>query len=137
MSNYPSVPVASFNESAEVKPRNIIKSNARGLPVKGGTLAGGQGVIPAGMVLGRRSDNKYYVYNDAAITGEQVAVAIFLGPFDADTGTAATGTSRDLSVRLATIGFGELFNSAVSGADANAITDLGARVNSVLDSFVL
>lgn len=137
MSNYPAIPTASFDESATVKPRNVIKSTARGLAVKGGTLAGGQGVIPAGMVLGRRADKKYYVYNDAAVTGEQTAVAVYLGPFDADTGTAAAGTSRDLSIRIATIGFGELFNSAVSGADANAITDLGARVDTVLDSFVL
>lgn len=136
MSDYPIIPVPSLQVSAEVKPKNVIKSTAKGLPVKGGQLASGQGIVPAGCLLGRRANKKYYVYNNAAVTGEETAVAVYLGPFDADTGTVAAGTSREQTIRIAAIGFGELFYSKLSGCDANAITDLGARVDTVLDSFV-
>jgi hypothetical protein len=138
INDYPRLPVPSYAETTIVKPKNIIKSTAGGMPVRGGTLAGGQGIIPAGCVLGYRStERKFYVYDNAASTGEETAVAIYLGPYDANTGTAAAGTSTDQLVRLAFPGFGELYSSALSGADANAITDLGARVNNDFDSFVL
>ena len=137
MTDYPRIPVPSYTETSVVKPKNIIKSAARGLPTKGGTLAGGQGIIPAGCVLGYRStDRKFYVYDNTADTGEETAVAVYLGPYDADTGTAAAGDSKDQLIRLAFPGFGELYYSALSGADADAITDLGARADSTFDSFL-
>jgi hypothetical protein len=134
MTDYPRIPIPGFTETDEVKPVQIVKSNQGGLPVRAGTIAGGQGIIPAGCVLGVRADKKFYVYNDAAGTGEETAVAIFIGPFAVDTGTGAT--AKDQIVHLAMPGFGELFLNKLSGADANAITDLGARTNATFNSFV-
>lgn len=94
---------------------------------KGVTLAGGQGILPAGTVLGQRTADKlYYVYNNALTgTGQDVAAGVLRMAAD----------TRNGPVQGNIVIQGILRNSMVSGADTQAMTDLGAVRDTVRDTF--
>lgn len=107
-----------------------ILASAIGYRQKGVTLAAGQGILPAGTVLGRISATKLYVvYDNGGSDGEQVARGVLRQ--GVDTGTDEAGTTVQGNILVS----GLLVNSKVSGADSNALTDLGATVDSVRDTF--
>jgi hypothetical protein len=96
----------------------------------GVTLGGGQGILPTGCVLGRKtSDKKYYVYATGNSDGTQVARGILRQGTD----TGVSGTAKDVQGNLVVQGILNL--SLVSGADSGAITTLNARSDSVLGLF--
>lgn len=96
----------------------------------GVTLAGGQGILPTGCVLGRKtSDKKYYVYATGNSDGTQVARGILRQGTDTGVGGAAKDVQGNLVIR------GIVNLSLVSGADSGAITTLNARSDTVLGLF--
>lgn len=98
---------------------------------RGVSLVPGAGILPAGTVLGQVSaSKKYTVYDDGADDGTQTAVGVLYQAVD-------TGSDENADPVLGTIVIaGVLKKSLVSGADANAITDLNARTNTSLDVFI-
>ncbi len=96
---------------------------------KGVLLFGGQGVLPAGTVLGQRSsDKKYGLYAVGHSDGTQLPVGILRN--DADTGGGNSAIpARDTQANRVISGI--LRSSVVSGADSNAITLLNARVDNI------
>lgn len=108
-----------------------------GLPLIGGILAGGLGVLYAGRVLGYATSgdnaNKWVQYDDAVSTGAEVARGILR--HDVDTGTG--DTAEDKMVTILVPGGAVLYADVVSGADANAITDLGAHKDTSTNLFRL
>lgn len=93
---------------------------------KGVTLGTGQGILPAGTILGRKTaDKKYYVYNNSASDGTQTAVGVLRK--DAD--TRASDVQANIVIQ------GILKNNMISGADSAALVDLGATVSTTLNTF--
>lgn len=102
--------------------------------IYGGTLVGGQGVLYRGTVLGMiTASGKWTKYYDTSADGSQVARGILR--FTTDTGTATD--NEDLLVQVLVPGGNILRNDLISGADANAITDLGAHADTVTNQFRL
>lgn len=128
---YQKIPVPGFTSPISNYTDPEILYSTVGYTQKGVTLAGGQGVLPAGTVLAQKtSDKKYYVYNNAAGDGTEVARGVLRRPVD----TGAAGSEDQLSNIVIA---GILKNNMVSGADAAAITDLGATVDTVRGTFKL
>lgn len=104
--------------------------STQGYTQKGVTLAAGQGVLYAGTALGRVTSTKLWKqYNNGGGDGIDTARGILRQ--SVDTGTDPAGKNLQANIVVG----GYLKNSKVSGADGNAITDLGARVDTVLDLF--
>lgn len=96
---------------------------------QGVTLQGGNGILPIGTVLGRNSTTKLYqAYNASAGDGTQVPRGILRTTVDTNAGGNA-------NVQANMVISGILNNTLVSGADGTAITDLNARVDTVLGTF--
>lgn len=116
------VPLPTMDEGAYVPDPEILWSSANLIQI-GVTIKSGFGEVVAGTVLGRITDSgKYAPYNDNASDGTQVARGVLrLG---VDTTTDCLGNL--------VLG-GVLRNSKLTGLNANAITDLGARQDTVLD----
>lgn len=126
---YERLPVPGFTSPTSEYTDPEILYSAIGAVQKGVTLAGGQGILPAGTVLARKtSDKKYYVYNNSGSGGLEVARGVLRRA--ADTGSA--GSADQLGNILIA---GILKYSALSGSDSGALTDLGATVDSVRDTF--
>lgn len=90
--------------------------------------AGGQGVLLAGTVMGQKtSDEKWYIYDNAASDGTEVARGFLRRNTDTGTGSTSQDTSNELVVK------GQIKNSMTSRVDSNALTDLNARQDTVLD----
>jgi len=107
-----------------------ILASTVGLRQFGVTLKAGQGILPAGTVLGRLTASKLYVlYNNSNSNGEQVARGILRQAVD--TGTNASGPTVQGNIVVS----GLLVNSKISGADAGSITDLGSVSDTVRDTF--
>lgn len=107
-----------------------IMYSMQGYTQKGCTLKAGQGVLPAGTILGRITASKLWVlYSNAASDGSEVARG-FLRT-QVDTGTDVNGNRYLGNVVI----LGILKNSALSGVDSAAIADLNARVDTVMDTF--
>ncbi len=125
---YEKLPVPGYTQGASFTDPEILYSYA-GFTQKGVTVAGGQGILPAGTVLGQKTaDKKYYVYDNAGSGGVATARGVLRRAVD--TGAAGAGD------QLANIVIaGILKNSLVSGADSAALTDLGATVDSVRGTF--
>ncbi len=122
---YPLLPVPGFKTGAEFTDPEILYSTA-GFTQKGVTVAAGQGILPAGTVLARRtSDKKYVVYNNAGSGGAETARGVLRKAVD----TSAGDQLANLVIQ------GILKNSMVSGADSAALVDLGATVDSVRGTF--
>lgn len=128
---YERIPVPGFvSPTATAVDPELLYSYA-GFTQKGVTLAAGQGILPAGTVIGRKtSDKKYYVYNNAGSGGVETARGVLRRAVD--TGTAGSGDQLG-NIVIA----GILKLSMVSGADSAAITDLGANVDSIRGTFKL
>lgn len=126
---YQKIPVPGFTSpTAEATDPEILYSTA-GFTQKGVTVAGGQGILPAGTVLGRKtSDKKYYVYDNAGSGGVEVARGVLRRAVD----TGSAGAADQLA-NIVIAGILKL--SLVSGADSAAITDLNASTDSVLGTF--
>lgn len=88
---------------------------------KGGVIAQGQ-VLASGTVLGRvTATGKYVAYSGAAADGSETAVAIL-----------ARATDTTLRDEHVDIYFAGIFKTAaLVGLDAGAITDLGAKQDTV------
>jgi hypothetical protein len=120
------LPVPGFTVGDNAKDPELMASML-GYLQKGVTIAAGQGILPIGTVLARKtSDKKYYVYNNAGSGGVEVARGILRKAVD------TTGSDQ-----LANIVYrGVVKNSLVSGADSAALVDLNARQDTVADLFI-
>lgn len=93
-------------------------------------IAPGQGIIPAGTVMAQvTSTKKWKVYNNGGSDGIDTARGVLR--MGVNTGTDANGPYY----RGNLVTQGTLKLVKVSGADAAAIVDLGARVDTVLKRF--
>ena len=120
------IPVPSFTEQPYLDNEEIMASMKGGFTEIGVTLAGSQGILPAGTVLGRQTANKkFYVYDDGASDGTEVARGILRRRVDT--------TDGDIHANMVTAGI--VTDSKISGLDANGITDLNGRQDTVLDIF--
>ncbi len=125
---YQQIPVPGYSKGPVYTDPEILYSYA-GFTQKGVTLAGGQGILPAGTVLGQKTaDKKYYVYDNAGTGGVGTARGVLRRAVD--TGTAGAADQLGNIVIQ-----GILKLSMVSGADAAAITDLGAVTDTVRGTF--
>lgn len=125
------LPAPSFSQVDEVKPAEILFSTV-GLTQKGVTLASGQGVLKAGYPLGRvTATKKWKLYSNGASDGTEVCRGILRQ--DVDTSTAEAVAAGGILANIVVAGM--LRDSKLSGVDANAITDLNARQDPVLDIF--
>jgi hypothetical protein len=126
---YEKIPVPGYVSPTQTYVDTEILYSTVGFTQKGVTLAGGQGILPAGTVLAQKaSDKKYYVYNNAGSGGLDTARGILRR----DTNTGPAGSADQLgNIVIA----GILKNNLVSGADAAALVDLGATVDTVRNTF--
>lgn len=113
-------------------------ASSEGWRQRGVVLAGGQGVIPTGTVLGAYTSGPnagmYGVYNSAHSDGTQTPLGFLRNGVD-------TGGSSSPSGKASTAEVGEMVDRGVvnynvtSGVDLNAITKLNGRVDSVVNLF--
>lgn len=95
----------------------------------GVTLAGGQGILPLGTVLGRNTTTKLYgPYNAGHSDGTEIPRGVLRTTVDTNAGGGA-------NIQANMVVSGILNNSLISGADSTAITDLNARVDTVVNTF--
>jgi len=124
--SYEKLPVPGFTSPTHNWVDPEILYSTVGFTQKGVTLAGGQGILPAGTVLAQNSvDKKYYAYDNAGANGLDTARGVLRRPADTSTGDQLG------NIVIA----GILKNSLVSGADTAALTDLGATVDTVRNTF--
>lgn len=125
---YEKLPVPGFvSPTADYTDPEILYSTV-GFTQKGVTLAGGQGVLAAGTVLGQKTaDKKYYAYSNAAADGTQTARGVLRHAAD------TAGSDQLGNIVIA----GILKNALVVGSDAAALTDLGATVDTVRGTYKL
>ncbi len=129
MNVYQKLPVPGYYKGPEYTDPEILYSTAA-FTQKGVTLAAGQGILPAGTVLGRKtSDKKYYSYNNAGTGGVDTARGILRRAVDTGTDAAGPDQLGNLVIQ------GILKLNMVSGADSGAITDLGATTDTVRNTF--
>ena len=122
---YHYIPVPGITGGSDYTSPEILYSTA-GHTQKGVTIAAGQGILPAGTVLGRKtSDKKYYVYSNAAGDGRETARGVLRRGVDT--------TGRDQLSNIVIAGILKLDH--VSGADAAALTELGAVTDTVRNTF--
>ena len=131
---FQSIPVPGYAQGDVYTDTEILYSYAR-FTQKGVTLKGGQGTLKAGTLLGRKtSDKKYYVYNNGASDGTEVA----RGVLRRDVNTGAAGSPDQLTNMVIS---GIIKNNFISGAGTNAITDavsdLNAKVDAVQNTFTM
>lgn len=127
--SYEKIPVPGFTSPTATYTDTEILYSTAGFTQKGVTLAGGQGILPAGTVLAQKtSDKRYYVYNNSGSLGLDTARGILRR----NTNTGAAGAPDQLGNMVIA---GILKNNLVSGADSGAITDLHAAVDTVLNTF--
>lgn len=126
---YENIPAPGFTSpTKEYTDPEILYSYAR-FTQKGVTLAAGQGILPAGCVVGRKTaDKKWYVYDNGASDGTQVARGVLRRAVD-------TGSEGDPDQLGNIVISGILKLDKLSGADSAALTDLGAVTDSVLNTF--
>lgn len=123
---YEKIPVPGFTSPTATYTDTEIAYSAIGLTQKGVTLAGGQGVLPAGTLLAQKtSDKLYYAYNNAGTGGIDTARGVLRK--DADT------TSGPQQANIVIQGILKL--STLHGVDAAALTDLGATTDTVRGTF--
>lgn len=122
------VPVPSFDRKGYTTDKELLASTI-GFTQRGVTLAGGQGILSLGTVIGRKTADKlYYVYNSGNGDGTEVPRAVLRSSVD-------TGTNAGKRFFGQAVYAGILKNNLLSGADANAITVLNARQDTVNNLF--
>lgn len=113
-------------------------ASTEGWRQRGVTLAGGQGVLPTGTVLGQFTSGanqyKYGVYNSAHSDGTQVPLGFLrngvdTGGANSPSGLASTDVLADMVDR------GVVNYTVTSGVDANAITALNGRWDKAVNLF--
>jgi len=119
------VPGFTYPTAAYTDPEILYSTAA--FTQKGVTLGSGQGVLAAGTVLGQKTaDKKYYAYSNANADGTQVARGVLR--FGVDTSTVVSAANDQLGNIVIQ---GILNYPLIVGADAAALTDLGATVDTV------
>jgi hypothetical protein len=114
-------------QGTEVKPGDILAAYGAGILKKGITLKKDQGVLVAGLVLGRITATKKYVaYANGASDGTEVARGVLMEGVD------TTGVDKLGNI----IYGGTLKLSKLTGLDSNAITDLNGRPDTDRDWFI-
>lgn len=104
-----------------------ILASTAGFTQWGVTIAGGQGVLAPGTILGQKTaDKKYYKYNNANADGTQTARGVLRR--GVDTGTAG---AKDQQGNIVIRGVVKL--NMVVGLDAAGLTDLGGSQDTVLN----
>lgn len=131
---FQSIPVPGYTQGDVYVDTEILYSYAR-FTQKGVTLKGGQGVLKAGTLLGRKTaDKKYYTYDNSKSDGTEVA----RGVLRRDVDTNANGSADQVTNMVIS---GIIKNNFISGAGTNAITDavsdLNAKVDTVQNTFTL
>lgn len=118
-----------YAETSYTTDDELLYSTAR-FTQKGCTLAVGQGILPVGTVMGRVTATKLWkVYNNALSDGTEVARGVLRKRVN-------TGVTGDVPKQANIVISGILKSTKVSGADAAALVDLAARIDSVLGIFV-
>ncbi len=127
---YQKIPVPSFTSpTVSYTDPEILYSYAR-FTQKGVTIAGGQGVLPAGQVIAKRtSDKKWVKYNNAGSGGAEIARGVLRRAVDTGTG----GGQPDQLGNIVISGILKL--NMLVGNDAAAQTDLGATIDTDLGTF--
>lgn len=124
---FQSIPVPSYTQGDVYVDTEILYSTNR-FTQKGVTLKGGQGVLKAGTLLGRKtSDKKYYAYDNSKADGTEVA----RGVLRRDVDTNANGGADQLTNMVIS---GIVKSTFISGAGTNAITDAVSDLNAKLDT---
>jgi|SRR6185503_12093069 len=101
---------------------------------RGVVLAGGQGILPTGTVLGQRSsDKKYVVYKSGNSDGSQTPLGFLRHAADTG-GTGSTLPAGDVQGNL--IYSGVVKTTVASGLDAGAITALNGRTDPATSFFI-
>jgi len=125
------IPSPTFQDGNYTVDNELLYSTAR-FTQKGVTLASGQGILLLGTVLGRVTETKKWkVYDNTADDGTEVARGILRQTVDTSTTDAVAAGGIQANIVIS----GIVKNSLVSGADADAVTDLNARQDTVLDTF--
>ena len=118
------IPIPSFSERPYLDDDEILADTA-GFNQIGVTLAGAQGILPAGTVLAHQaSDDLFYAYHDGT-GGDGTAQGVLRKRVDTTDG-AIFGNM---------VTRGTLKEDKLSGDDAGAVADLNARVDTVLNTF--
>jgi hypothetical protein len=116
----------------------LLASTEGGFTQRGVILAGGQGVIPTGTVLGQYTSGAnqylYGVYNASHSDGSQIPLGFLrngvdTGGANSPSGLVATNVAGLLVDR------GILNYAVISGLDANAITLLAGRIDNAVQQF--
>jgi len=124
------MPAPGFYQGGSTVDDELLASTV-GYTQFGVTLAPNQGILPLGTVIGRVTATKLWVvYDNSASDGREVARGLLRQTVNTDD---PTGTLTGMQGNCVVKGIAK--NSKVSGADANAITDLNARVDTVFDTF--
>lgn len=119
---YQKLPVPGFVSPTGTYTDPEILYSTVGFTQKGVTVAGGQGVLAAGTVIGMKTaDKKYYAYNNGNGDGTEVARGVLRRPVD----TGAAGDDQVSNIVIA----GILKYDQLTGLDAAALTDLGMVVD--------
>jgi hypothetical protein len=126
VTQYQKLPVPGFTSPTHnYTDPEILYSTAR-FTQNGVTIAGGQGILPAGTVLAQKtSDKKYYVYDNAGSGGLDFAAGVLRRAVDTSTGDQLGNIVISGILKL----------NLVSGADSAALTDMGAVVDAVRNTF--
>lgn len=123
------IPAPGFYQGNSTDQTEILYSVV-GFTQKGITLKPGIGVIPAGCLMGQVTATKLWApYNDALSDGTQTARGVLRTSVDTGTDAAGKRYMGNLVIQ------GIIKSSAISGSDANGITDLKAVTDTVLGTF--
>ncbi len=123
---YQKIPVPGFESPTATYTDPEILYSTAAFTQKGVTLGKNQGVLAAGTVIGQKTaDKKYYAYSNAAADGTQVARGVLRRAVD----TANADQLSNMVIQ------GILKLSLIVGADAAALTDLGAVTDTVRGTF--
>lgn len=128
---YPKMYVPGFTSpTAEYTTQELLASTVA-FRRRGKIFAGGQGVLLRGTVVAQKTADKlWYVYDNEQGDGRGVARGVLADTID-------TGTATDPSPQMANVYIsGCLKYDLMSGAEANAIVDLNARVDTVENVFI-
>lgn len=107
----------------------LLASTGGGFTQRGVTLAGGQGILPLGCILGQvTATKKWKVYVQGNSDGTQVPRGVLRNQVD-------TNANSNSDVQGNIVIAGILVNDRVSGADANALTVLKARQDTIFNTF--
>ncbi len=119
------IPIPSFTEKTYLDDFEIMASMA-GFTQIGITILAGQGILPAGTVMGQvATSDKWILYLGGASDGSEIARGVLRRRVDT--------TDGDIHGNLVVAGI--VTDSKLSGLDAGGITDMGGHQDTILDRF--